>query len=272
MHSYLSRASLRCERTRKGSKSSEELSDSVARDPDGIGFAGFAYLRNTKALAIGNDCGLASLPTAFNVKTEEYPLARRLFLYANDLPKGSVADNLLQFALSPAARNAIVAAGFIDQEFELLDEQGQLVRLAQGLSGLDPDISPAVLKDLASTLKASSRVSTTLQFRMNSTVLDSKALADVNRIAGYLKSLVKSDPKRTVVLAGFSDSLGSFASNAALSQGRAQQVKDAVLRAAGPGIPQTMITARGYSELLPAACNTSEQGRNKNRRVEVWVK
>src|SRR5262249_8699783 len=73
-HLALRKDAKRCE-------SSEELSDEVARDRNGIGFAGFAYLRNTKALTITSDCGISSAPNAFNVKSEEYPLARRLFLY-----------------------------------------------------------------------------------------------------------------------------------------------------------------------------------------------
>ncbi|MFY9989453.1 MAG: phosphate ABC transporter substrate-binding protein, partial [Rhodoplanes sp.] len=60
---------------------SKELSDDVANDENGIGFVGFAYVRNARALAIGTECGLAYEPKEYAVKTEEYPLARRLFLY-----------------------------------------------------------------------------------------------------------------------------------------------------------------------------------------------
>jgi outer membrane protein OmpA-like peptidoglycan-associated protein len=31
------------------------------------------------------------------------------------------------------------------------------------------------------------------------------------------------------------------------------------------------IEVRGYGELMPVACNDSETGREKNRRVEIWL-
>jgi phosphate transport system substrate-binding protein len=107
---------------------------------------------------------------------------------------------------------------------------------------------------------------------MSSTKLDNKSLADIGRLADYIKKLAATDPAKTIILAGFTDSAGNFAVNAALSQARAQEVREAIMRAAGPEIPASKIVARGYSELLPATCNTSLQGRNRNRRVEVWLK
>ena len=86
-------------------ESSEELSDEVARDPNGIGFSGFAYLRSAKALDIATECGITSKPTTFNVKSEEYPLSRRLFLYTKPLANGTVPANVLRYALSMDARH-----------------------------------------------------------------------------------------------------------------------------------------------------------------------
>jgi phosphate transport system substrate-binding protein len=253
-------------------ESSEELSDSVARDPNGIGFAGFAYLRNAKALAVINDCGIAHEPSAFNVKTEQYPLSRRLYLYTNAVPKGSVAEKIVEFALSPAAQEIIRAHGFIDQNIDLSDQNDQVLRLADGLVALDAGVDPLALKELASNLKYSARLSTTLQFQLASTRLDSKAMADVGRIAGFIETLAKSSPGKAVTLAGFTDSVGDFAANRALSRARAEQAKGELLRALGPGIQKSLLIARGYGKLLPTNCNTTKEGRNRNRRVEVWVK
>ncbi len=136
-------------------ESSEELSDSVARDPNGIGFAGFAYMRNAKALEVVNDCGIAHEPSVFNVKTEQYPLSRRLYLYTNAVPKGSLAERIVEFVLSPAAQDIIRAHGFIDQNIELSDQNDQVLRLADGLIALEPAADPALLKELASSLKYS---------------------------------------------------------------------------------------------------------------------
>jgi len=253
-------------------ESSEELSDSVARDPNGVGFVGFAYLRNAKALEVANDCGIAYEPTVFNVKTEQYPLSRRLFVYERNVAPGSLAARLIEFVLSPAAQEVVRAEGFVDQSIELLDDRDQVSRLADGLIALDANIDSLVLKDLAFSLKHSSRMSTTLGFRSASTKLDSKAEADIERIAGYVRSLSQSDRGKGVILAGFTDGVGDFAANRTLSHARAEQVKSVLLRALGPSFPPTAVVSRGYSKLLPTSCNTTEEGRNRNRRVEVWVK
>lgn len=253
-------------------ESSEELSDSVARDPNGIGFVGFAYLRNARALDVVNDCGIAYAPTVFNVKTEQYPLSRRLYLYTNGVPKGSLPERILEFVVSPAAQDIIREHGFVDQHVELSERGDQVMRLADGLMALEPDADPALLRELASGLKYSARLSTTLQFRISSTRLDSKATADIERITGFIQSLAKSEPGKTVTLAGFTDSVGNSATNRALSQARAEQAKTELLRMLGDAFPKTMIAAQGYGKLLPSNCNTTKEGRNRNRRVEVWVK
>lgn len=253
-------------------ESSEELSDSVARDANGIGFVGFAYLRNAKALEIATDCGIAYAPTVFNVKTEQYPLSRRLFLYETNIPQGSVAARLVEFVSSPAAQEVVRAEGFVDQSIELLDDRDQVMRLADGLIGLEPDVEPAVLKALAHGLKHSARMSTTLMFGLSSARLDSKAAADVGRIADFIRGLRTTESGKSIILAGFTDSVGDFLANRALSQARAEQIRGDLLRALGSDVPASAIVARGYSELLPTSCNTTKEGRNRNRRVEVWVK
>ncbi len=253
-------------------ESSEELSDEVARNPNGVGFVGFAYLRNAKALGIATECGITSNPTTFNVKSEEYPLSRRLFLYTKPLAKGTIAADVLDYALSIDARSSILAAGYVDQEFELLDRNEHMLRLASSLVLNDPDVDIAMLKQLASDLKAHLRMSTTFRFALNSATLDNKSIADVQRLARIVRFLVETGQRKTITLAGFTDSIGNFARNAVLSLARAEQVKAAVLKAAGVAVPADMIATRGYSKLLPTACNSSEEGRHNNRRVESWLR
>lgn len=252
-------------------ESSEDLSDEISRDRNGIGFAGFAYLRNAKALDITSTCGITSAPNTFNVKSEEYPLSRRLFLYAKGLAKGSVAEGLMQHALSAGARRSIVDAGYVDHEVELLDPKEQMLRLAGSLVLNDADTNPALLKQLALDIKSSIRMSTTFRFALGSSALDSKSVVDLDRLARFVEFLVETRKQQTLVLAGFSDSLGPFASNVTLSLARAKQVKEAILKRARVKVPPEVIVVRGYSKLLPTSCNDTEEGRHKNRRVEAWL-
>ena len=64
--------------------------------PMGSALSGFAYIRNAKALAISSECGIVSPPEVFSVKTEEYPLSRRLYLHSTaSLPE--LGSKLLDF-------------------------------------------------------------------------------------------------------------------------------------------------------------------------------
>jgi phosphate transport system substrate-binding protein len=255
-------------------ESSDELSDSVTNDPRGIGFVGFAYLRNAKAISLVNDCGMSFTPTTFDVKTEEYPLSRRLFLYSGKLTAESYAAGLLDFAMSHQAQAIVRDSGFIDQELEIEEPSGgKLGRMADVDSerkqrgGIrEPFVT------LARDIQETFRLSTTLRFRSNSVDLDNKALKDIDVLARFLQFIKESKPTRKLVLAGFTDPVGAFDKNIGLSLERANAVRQALLRELRDPQYSRLIEVRGYGPTLPVACNQSEAGRDKNRRIEAWVK
>ena len=71
-----------------------------------------------------------------------------------------------------------------------------------------------------------------------------------------------------MLLVGFADSDGSWASNSGLAEARAQTVLRQ-LRSLGQSLPQIQVHSMSYA--APVACNDSDKGRSLNRRVEVWV-
>jgi phosphate transport system substrate-binding protein len=253
-------------------ESSPELSDLVANDPNGIGFIGFAYLRNAKAMVLANECGMSFAPGTFSVKTEEYPLSRRLFLYAGKLPAQSFAAGLVDFSLSVAAQAVVRNSGFIDQELEWhAGKQTERTADARSAQKLRKRTGESLVT-LASDVEATTRISTTLRFRYNSTELDNKALRDVDVLALFLQFLRQTRLDRKVVLAGFSDSAGLVDRNIAISLERANAVKQALLRKLGDRQYAKLIDTRGFGPALPVACNENDAGRDKNRRVEVWLR
>ena len=104
-------------------ENSAKLSDEVAADPNGIGFAGMAFVRGSKPLALSEAGTRPLLPTPFTVATGDYPLSRRLFLYIPADSQNKWTRKFVEFALSslgggskltPAgvfARNSIESAG-----------------------------------------------------------------------------------------------------------------------------------------------------------------
>jgi phosphate transport system substrate-binding protein len=247
-------------------ESSPELSDETARDPDGIGFAGFAYVRNARPLMISSSCGIVSQPEVFTVKTEEYPLSRRLFLYAAaSIPP--LGRRILDYALSDNAQDTISDAGFVNQRIDLQGFDLQTNRLAPALLVPDTEFNYPYMRDLVNDLRNARRLSVNFRFQRNSAALDDKARQDISRLARFLKS--DAIKFKEVLLLGFTDNTGSFDANRVVANNRAVSFKTAL---ATEGIPANQITVKAYGSLLPVACNTIEAGKEKNRRVEVWVK
>lgn len=249
--------------------SATDWSDKVTQDPLGIGYTAIGLVRNAKVLNLESSCGLITKPSAFLAKTEEYPLSSRYQLYSVGTPKGTLARELLSFAMSPRMQPVLKEANFLDQSPEGLDFQSQTTRIAYALNAAGPDFDLNLMRTLISELKPASRLTTTLRFDTANFALDNKSLADVAR----LRALLESDEYRgkSVILAGFADGIGRFDSNLLLSQKRAATVLGALQRAGTRPIQANVVT-RAYSQLAPVACNDTPEGRTFNRRVEVWVK
>ena len=82
-----------------------------------------------------------------------------------------------------------------------------------------------------------------------------------------IAKLLTADAALQVNIVGHTDSVGSVESNMALSQARA----DAVLRAltGKHGIAVSRVKAYGVGPLAPVASNDTDEGKSKNRRVEL---
>jgi len=101
-------------------------------------------------------------------------------------------------------------------------------------------------------------------FPKDSSKLNPDARSRIQAIADE----IKAQNATTVRVFGFTDNLGSYAHGLTLSKKRAEAVHDQLASALG-GSQDVTFEVRGYSEDYPIADNTSEQGRRKNRRVEV---
>jgi OOP family OmpA-OmpF porin len=84
-----------------------------------------------------------------------------------------------------------------------------------------------------------------------------------------LADWLKANPDRAVTLVGHTDNAGSLAANIAVSKKRAASVRQTLLTVYG--IPADQVQAEGVGYLAPRDSNQTEEGRQKNRRVEVML-
>ena len=88
---------------------------------------------------------------------------------------------------------------------------------------------------------------------------------DGMRTVRKLADVLANNPKRTVLIEGFTDSTGGAAHNMELSQRRAEAVRNALLEM---GVGRERIATRGYGEAYPVAGKDLATDRQLNRRVD----
>lgn len=93
-----------------------------------------------------------------------------------------------------------------------------------------------------------------------------KLNADGLRMVQRLATVLQQNPKRTVLVEGFTDSTGTSAHNQVLSERRAMAVRDGLQDL---GVARNQIAVRGYGESYPVAANDTAMNRQLNRRVEI---
>lgn len=100
-------------------------------------------------------------------------------------------------------------------------------------------------------------------FNFNSSTLNPKFIKKVDSIINKLKDRHFS----LLEITGHTDSIGTSAYNLDLSEKRAKTIKEYLVRKLG--LHTAMITTKGMGEKVPRTSNSSAEGRQMNRRVEI---
>jgi len=88
-------------------------------------------------------------------------------------------------------------------------------------------------------------------------------------IIEQIVQMMKSNPDLKIGVEGHTDNVGNPESNKTLSEARAKSVVSAII---AQGIPADRLTPAGFGQDKPVADNKTEEGRAKNRRVELIKK
>jgi len=101
-----------------------------------------------------------------------------------------------------------------------------------------------------------------IYFKHNSNELPDQSFEWLNQIADYMLH----NPDASIDIKGFTDSTGSHSYNVSVSEFRANTIKTFLV---GKGIDIARIKTFGLGPENPIATNNTEEGRRKNRRVEI---
>lgn len=100
-------------------------------------------------------------------------------------------------------------------------------------------------------------------FELGSAVLKEDSKKELDKLVEIMKY-----SEIVIELGGHTDSIGTSEANQKLSQDRVESVKKYLT---DKGISQNRMVAVGYGETLPVASNSTPEGRQLNRRVEVKI-
>ena len=228
--------------------SEQALAAAVATDRGGIGLTVFGNTGNAKVLAVADANASPVAPSDLSIATENYPLSQRLYLYVAPSSPNLFVKRFSAYVSSAGGQAVVEASGLIPLT-------------VKSESAAVPDAASERFKQLVA---GATRLSVDFRFQPGSLELDGRSVRDLDRLVTYLKSQRVSASR--VILAGFADSNGAPAANQVVSQRRAEVVTAALSRA---GIVPGKTAMFGAE--LPVADNATPEGRERNRRVEVYL-
>jgi outer membrane protein OmpA-like peptidoglycan-associated protein len=166
-----------------------------------------------------------------------------------------------------SAQDADLARRQAEQTKRLADAQAHEAELARK----EAQLAEAAATDLRGRLQSlrPTRGAHGLQMTLDDVAFAPGKAAlrpEVRSNLGKVVAFVNKDPGKAIRIEGHTDSRGNANANQLLSQKRAEALRDALVAA---GVERSRITAIGLGESQPAASNDTDEGRARNRRVDV---
>jgi OOP family OmpA-OmpF porin len=194
----------------------------------------------------------------FEVATEGHKNDRR-FAIGVEIPLGRRTVEVEREVVREVVRDVPrdVPAAITDSDNDGVPDQND--RCPGTLEGLATDNRGCAARAEQSSVRLEG-----VTFELNSARLTPDASTTLRRVADALRG----EPNLRAEIAGHTDSSGEDSYNLRLSQERASAVLQFLV---SQGIEANRLVARGYGEAQPVAENTTNAGRERNRRVEFNV-
>jgi phosphate transport system substrate-binding protein len=274
------------------------LSEQVAQELWGIGFCSITLAGKSREMAItASEGSEAVLPSAEAIRSLAYPASRSVYLYYRADSRNVYARDFVRLSLSNAGQSLVEKYGFLnladisgsaaaDEHVSKADQASGAsifrpgapsVLKAPAISGplpplvqLDGEVvtekmRKSVLQEYLDAIYGAERLPYVFRFQPSSLDLDRQAVQDVERVAAMMKK--PANAAKAVILVGFSDSVGAYESNLAVARRRAEAVAEKLQE---KGVRNVIVLAAGEEAAVEP--NESRIGRERNRRVEIWLK
>ena len=274
------------------------LSEQVAQELWGIGFCSITLAGRCREMAVRRDPGSEGvLPTAEAIRSLTYPASRSVYVYYRANSKNVYARDFVRLSLSDVGQAVVEQYGFVNlgriagsasaeshvsqtaqsSAPSIFRPGAPSVLKAPAISGPLPPLvqidgevvtekmRKSVLQEYLDAIYGAEHLPFTLRFQPSSLELDRQAVQDVERVAAMMKK--PANAAKAVILVGFSDSVGAYESNLAVARKRAEAVAESLQK---KGVRNVIVLAAGEEAAVEP--NESRIGRERNRRVEIWLK
>ena len=274
------------------------LPELVSQDLWGIGFCSITMAGRCREMPLKVRADSeAVLPTPEAIRTLAYPASRSVYLYVRADSENIYARDFIRLSLSDAGQDIVGKFGFVNlgeisgapaaETHVSGSQQGAVpsifrpgapsVLKAPALTGPLPPLvqidgevvtegtRKAVLQEYLDGIYGAEHLPFVFRFQSSSLDPDQKALQDVDRVAALMKN--PANASKAVILVGFSDSVGDYESNLAVARKRAEAVAG---KLQAKGVRNVIVLAAGEEGAVEP--NESRLGRERNRRVEIWLK
>jgi OOP family OmpA-OmpF porin len=116
--------------------------------------------------------------------------------------------------------------------------------------------------DILNALNNEGRIALYINFETGKSDIKAESQPIIDQIA----EMLKSNSALKISIEGHTDNVGSAATNKTLSENRATAVKNALI---AKGTDKSRLSSKGLGQDKPVADNGTEEGKAKNRRVEI---
>jgi OOP family OmpA-OmpF porin len=130
---------------------------------------------------------------------------------------------------------------------------------------MEPMKQEVTANEMLDALNKDGYIALNILFETGKSAIQQESLPIVDQIF----ELMKSDATLKISIEGHTDNVGDAVSNKKLSNDRAKAVMDALI---AKGVDKTRMSFIGWGQEKPVGDNRTEEGRAKNRRVEIVKK